>query len=246
MRSASRPGSVTVCTATGQLVGQHRRQLDDLLEQRARVARERLGLEVAGRRHDLRHRFDPRAQDTARSCVNSTIRKRSQPLDDQADRAVRLLEHPVDRRHGPDRGAGRPRCGILGAGSRCVTTPISAAAAHRLLEQPHRRGAARRQRQHRLREQHGVPQRQDRRASREPCGVVLGDPAALMSSAISVSFPLRRDRRARAGWTPPDQRLASCRGRRVADVSRHIVAHVVRSAPRSAPACRACGASSLR
>ena len=42
-----------------QVVGQGRGQLDDPLEERERLAPERLSLDVVGRRHDVRHPLDP-------------------------------------------------------------------------------------------------------------------------------------------------------------------------------------------
>ena len=82
-----------------QIVGQRRGQLDDPLEERVRLPAERLGLHVVGRRHDVRHALDP-GPEVRRRLRELHHAEPLEPLDDQADRAVGLLEHPVDRRDG--------------------------------------------------------------------------------------------------------------------------------------------------
>jgi hypothetical protein len=142
-----------------QVVGQRRGQLDDAREEGVGLAPERLGFDVVGGRGEVGHPLDPRPE------VRRALRELHHPepldaLDDQTDRAVGLLEHPVDRRDGA-----RP---MEVLGRRCFLRPVALGhdpdqpmAEDGLVDRPDGRGTRDRQRDDRLREEHGFPERQD-------------------------------------------------------------------------------------
>ena len=142
-----------------EIVGQRRGQLDDPLEERESLPAERLGFHVVGRRHDVRHALDP-GPEVRRRLRELHHAEPLEPLDDQADRAVGLLEHPVDHR---DRarpvkllGGGRLLRGVvLGQDA---DQPV---AEDGLVHRAHGRRPRDRQRDDRLRKEHGLPERQD-------------------------------------------------------------------------------------
>ena len=84
-----------------------------------------------------------RARRKGSCCTISTIRNAAQPLDDQAQAAVRLLEDLVDDGHGAD-GVQAVRVGASSVGSRCMTAPISRPPCDRLLDAGGPRTRARR------------------------------------------------------------------------------------------------------
>ena len=142
-----------------EIVGQRRRQLDDALEERLGLAPERLGLHVVGRRHDVRHALDP-GPEVRRGLCEFHHPEPLESLDDQADRPVGLLEHPVDRRDRahPVKVLRRRRLlrgVVLGQDA---DQPV---AEDGFVHRAHGRRPRDRQRDHRLREQHGLPERQD-------------------------------------------------------------------------------------
>ena len=155
-----------------------------------RLASERLGLDVAGRRHDVRDPLDARAE-VRRGLGELHHAEPLQPLDDQADRPVGLLEHPVD-------GRDRPRpVKVLGRRRLLRGVELRQDADRAVAEDGlvHRANGGRprdRQRDDRLREQHGLPERQDgelvRLARVGPRGGAGPGAAGLVSIRISISL----------------------------------------------------------
>jgi hypothetical protein len=137
---------------------QEGRQLRDPSEEGRGVSRERLGLQVARGRHDVRHLLDARAQERLRLHHLEQADAR-ESLHRHADGPVLLPEHLVDGRVGADsleivllrpilRRVQLPECADGGAG------------AHGILDELDRGLAPRGQWKHRQREEHGVAQRQ--------------------------------------------------------------------------------------
>ena len=148
-----------------ELVGQQRRQLDDLSEQGRGIADERLGLEIAGRR-DLVHLFDPREKIRPRLGQLEDA-EAPQPLHDEAKRAVGLLHDLVNRGHRAD-AMQVGLAGLLRHGIALGDHPDRAVASRGLLDQLERCGPPGGEGQNGLREQHRVAQRQQGEAQREP------------------------------------------------------------------------------
>ena len=90
----------------GHVLGQHRRQLDDLLQVGANIPNEGVGLHRFQVRLDLHHLMHFGTQER-RSLRDAVQRHARQSLDDQAQAAVGELEHPMDVRQSPD-GATHP------------------------------------------------------------------------------------------------------------------------------------------
>src|SRR5882724_11802473 len=142
-----------------ELVRQSRGQRDDLLEEPGRRARQRFDLETGRRRRLVGQTLDPRAEE--RRLLHDVADAESrEPLDDQPQRAVGLLQRLVDEDHGAD------RMKLLGA--RVLRGRVALhdraedpTTLERLLDEPHRSGAADRQRDHRVRQDHRAAQRQN-------------------------------------------------------------------------------------
>ena len=214
-----------------ELVGQQRRQLDDLAKQRRGVADERLGLEIAGR-CDLVYLFDPREEIRPRLGQLEDAEP-PQPLHDEAKRAVGLLHDLVNRGHRADamqiRLARLLRRGI--ALGDHADRPV---ASRGLLDELERRGPPGREGQNGLREQHRVAQRQHGPAQREPsCLRAIGSVTDVVINHGLRSFPGQRgseqvERRELARGRP-DERLAAV-WRRIFAPRGHVAPHVVHQA----------------
>ena len=120
---------------------------------------ERLGFHVVGRRRDVRDALDPGPK------VRGGLRELDHPepleaLDDQPDGPVGLLEHPVNGRDRADPVEVLRRRRFLG-GVVLRDEADQASAEHGLVHRADGRRPRDRQRDHRLREQHGLPERQN-------------------------------------------------------------------------------------
>ena len=164
MKSASRPGLGDVHRQRLQVVGQQRRQRDDVLEVGLDVPLQRVDLEaifladgVVGRRH-ARAQIRPHGRDRLELQAR-------QSLHDQAQAAVGQLEHLVDVRRRAD-----PMQVVLGRlfdrGIPLREHADELAAGDRLFDQAHGALARHGQRQERIGKQHGVAQRQNRQLAR--------------------------------------------------------------------------------
>ena len=228
-----------------QFVGQHRGQLHHLAEQVRRVPRQRFRFEIPGGRRELRHLHDPGGEIRAH-LHHLRDADAMEPLHDQAHGSIRLLQHLV---HG-GQGADPVQIGLLRILGRRIPLgedPDQAVSPDHVFEQLHRRLAAGPQRQGRLRKEHGVAQGQDRHLlrNRRPRAQRHCARQGHLVVCHGDGLPsLKKDQRARAGWMPPGRAL---RSGRAAPRPASPPCRFARdwSTPRSAPACRACGASSL-
>ena len=233
-----------------QLVGEHRRQRDDLAEQRGGVAHERFRLDVRGRRRlgNLLHarlqiRADPTDVDEPHA---------RQPLHDQPHRPVGLLEHLVDGGQRPDPVEIRP-LRLLRRRVALREHADQMAAADGFLDELERSGPPRGEGQDRLWEQHGIAQRQDRqlighrraRVSLAGSRRVLWVSHGLVAILSVVRTRLRRGPPAPGGSRPPAPAPPPCPGPSDPPTASCRLARNS-SSPRSGSACRACVASSLR
>jgi hypothetical protein len=143
-----------------QIIGHQRRQRDDLLEVRLDVALQRIDLEPVGFLEPFGRLGNTAAQVGTR-CSDFVELHARQALDDDAQAAVGQLEHLVDLARRADRMQIRLRR-LVFAGFALREHRDGLAARHRFVDQLDRAFTRHRQRHERLREQHGVAQRQHR------------------------------------------------------------------------------------
>ena len=147
-----------------QVVGQQRRQRDDLLEVRLDVARERVDLQPirVGRVFDGGRDTGPQVGMRRHQLVE---REPREALDDQAQAAVGQLEHLVDVRRGADGiQIGLERLFDRGVALREHGDQL--AVRDRVVDQADRALARHGQRHERIRKEHRVAQREDRQLGR--------------------------------------------------------------------------------
>jgi hypothetical protein len=143
----------------GELVRQRGRKRDHLLKEGRGASLERLGLDVLLGRDDIAQQFDPRAEIRSRR-DHLDHAQTAHPLYDEAQRAVRLLEHAMDHRHRADdmKAIGR---GLFLGGVALHDGGDQSALSGGFLDEAHRRRTAGRQWHDGMRKYHRGPQRQD-------------------------------------------------------------------------------------
>ena len=147
-----------------QIVGEQRRQRDDLLEVRLDVPRQRVDLEPIGVVGVLARGADPRAQVRMRRDDVVELQAR-EALDDQAQAAVRQLEHLVDVRRGAD-GVEIVLARLLDRRVALREDGDQLAVRDRIVDQADRALARHRQRHERIGKEDRVAQRQNRQLRR--------------------------------------------------------------------------------
>ncbi len=153
-----------------QIVGQQRRQRHHLLEVRLDVAQQRVDLEVVGVVDGFDGRRDASLQ--IRTRLRHTVEGQArQSLDNQPQAAVGQLEHLVDVAGGTDAVQIR-LLRLLHRGIALGKDANQLARGYGFVNQPDGAFPRHRERHERIREKHGVPQRQNRQLAGNGHGLV--------------------------------------------------------------------------